>query len=423
MYKELLDRFTLNLESLKMYVESAREVLKMEEDFLEKNAGAFMLMEYWNIKQGAKSVLDVNTKEELLELFDTEIIKEYSADKGKINITFNNHKMAKKFEDSIDKLKCKLKQTDILYSGTLMLLVVYFEEMFSKMLLKDLLKYPRIKIENNTLTFEEIKDLGSIDEAKKYLIEKEVDKIMKEKCDDWFKYLKQTVKLKLKCYDDHVSYFNEIMARRNLIVHNDGIVNTYYLNRVGKNNIYNVKLGDVLSVDSKYILEAFDVFEQIAVNTLVEIYLKENLDEDKIDNVFNLVTNKYLFEEKYTIALKLYELLLDCKFVKGELKLFCELNYWQCHKWLGITNDKIEKLNKFDYSVYKTKIHLGALALQEKYDDFFEAFNVQDEIRLVDLKNWPIFKEVRKDERFLELIKPKEIEEPEFIVEEESELS
>ena len=45
-------------------------------------------------------------------------------------------------------------------------------------------------------------------------------------------------------------------------------------------------------------------------------------------------------------------LLLDSKKISGQLRKCCELNYWQCHKWLGTTNDKVKELEKEDYSIF-----------------------------------------------------------------------
>lgn len=411
MYKELINRFNLNLESLRSYVESVEDVLKIRKEFLEKNMEGIMLLEYCNIKKGRKSILEIEDRNKFMEFFESKVMKEYKFDGDEISLYFNDINIAKRMAKSINDIKLKKKQTDILYSGTLMLLVVYFEEMINKMLLDDLLKYPRIKIEDTTLKFQEIIDLGSIEEAKRYIVEKEVEKIMKENPNDWVKYLKEKVKLKLDSYDKNVKYFNEIMARRNLIVHNDGIVNNYYLNRVGVDNIYNVGIGDVLKVDSEYIIKAFDIFEEIAISTLFEIYLKEKLDEDSLEEIFELVTTKYLFKEKYYLAGKLYEQLLNSNKVKGELKIYCKLNYWQCNKWQGNSNKLIEELKQEDYSVYKVNIYLGALALQEQYDKFFEVYKQQNLIGIDELSNWPIFKDVRKDKRFEELTKPDEVEE------------
>lgn len=419
MYRNLIERFELNLNSLKLYVESVEEALEIRQEFLKNNLNGIMFMEYSRIKFGKEGFLEGSTREELVELFETKIMKECKVKDEEINLTFINSKIGKGFMKSLEDLKLKLKQTNILYSGTLMLLVVYFEETISSILLKDLLNYPRIKIENTSLKFEEIKDLGSIEEAKKYIVEKEVEKIMKENPDEWVKYLKQKVKLKLKSYEKNEKYFNEIMARRNLIVHNDGVVNKYYLNRVGKDNIYNVNIGDVLTVDSTYILKAFEVFEEITITILFEIYLNDKINSDVVDNIFNIITNKYLFKDKYYIAEKLYKLMLDSDKVQGELRLFSQLNYWQSVKWQNSTNETVKKLEKEDYSVYKDNIYLGALALQEKYDEFFSVYNQQNEIGIEELSDWPIFRKVREDDRFKELIKVKEIVKEEVAVAEE----
>lgn len=413
MYKRLIKEYQTNIYSLTMYLENAEEAFKIKKEFLKESSDLLMLLDYINIKK--EEVNKENTEKEekkrkISEVVEKKIIENMKiTDDGDIEFELKGPDVKKRIMESVRNMDYKIKQDKILYSGTLMLLVVYFEEMLSKMLLTDLLKYPRIRIEENSITFEELKDLGSIDEAKKYLIEKEVNNIMKENCDYWFnEHIKKLLKLKLENYYKNKNKFNEIMARRNLLVHNEGIVNKYYINRVGKNNIYSAKIGKKLYVDNEYIKEALEIFEEVGVALLIELYLKEEINnEDKV-YLFEIITDGYLFKEKYRIALALYELLLDSKKISGQLRKYCELNYWQCHKWLGTTNDKVKELEKEDYSIYDVRLKLGGLALQGKYDEFYEAFNKQNEITLECLKEWPIFKLIREDDRFRKMIEDEE---------------
>ncbi|EDT16303.1 hypothetical protein M3X99_04115 [Clostridium perfringens] len=413
MYKKLIKEYQVNINSLNMYLENAEEAFKIKKEFLKESSDLIMLLDYINIKK--EELNEENTEKEekkrkISEVVEKQIIENMRmTDDGGVEFKLKNYEVKNRILETANKMDKKIKQDRILYSGTLMLLVVYFEEMISKMLLTDLLKYPRIKIEENSITFEELKDLGSIDEAKKYLIEKEVNIIMKENCDYWFnEHIKKLLKLKLNNYHKNKAKFNEIMARRNLLVHNEGCVNKYYLNRVGKDNIYSVKVGDKLKVDNVYIKEALETFEEVGIGVLVELYLKEPISDNDIIDLFEYTTDNYLFKDKYKIALVIYELLLDSKKIKGELKKYCELNYWQCHKWLGTTNDKVKELEKEDYSIYDVSLKLGGFALQERYDEFYETFNKQTCITLEDLKEWPVFKLMRKDDRFIKMIEVEE---------------
>lgn len=409
MYNELISNYLLNIESLRMYIESVEEVIEIKSEFVKDKDSFPMLLRYSLIKMSTPEELDIDSKgirKNVIEFVEKEMIDNCEVDKnGRISIELNPEVNREKLFESMNIFNLQTKQHNILYSGTLMLLVVYFEEMFGKMILNDLIKYSRIKIKESKLTFEELEDFGSVDEAKKYLIEKEVNSIMKENCDYWFnEHLRKKVKLKLKAYDEVASQFNEIMARRNLLVHNDGIVNKYYLNRVVKNNIYSVKQGDVLKVGKEYIENAINIFEEVGLSILHELNLKERLEEKDLSDIFEFITYKFLFENRYKIALILYELLLDSQCLKGEMKKLCEMNYWQCHKWLDTSNEKIKNMENDDYSIYEPRFKLGGLALQERYDEFFEVFPSQNEISFKDLEEWPIFRDVRKDYRFKELI-------------------
>ena len=46
---------------------------------------------------------------------------------------------------------------------------------------------------------------------------------------DWKKYFQKNLKLNLKAWEDEFEVIQEIIARRNLYVHNNGIVNNIYI--------------------------------------------------------------------------------------------------------------------------------------------------------------------------------------------------
>ena len=82
-------------------------------------------------------------------------------------------------------------------------------------------------------------------------------------------------------------------------------------------------------------------------------------------------------------------------------KILCKINNWQCYKWLG-EYDKIKReVDKLDVSACKPMYVLGILALKEDYNKFFEYYDNQTDIGETELKEWPLFMELRKSEEYL----------------------
>src|SRR5690606_32768666 len=87
-------------------------------------------------------------------------------------------------------------------------------------------------IKNKTLTLDDLKNFGSINDAEKFLIENKIEEILRGSIKDWFKILKDDLKLGLGYKDQYEDELVEIYQRRNLLVHNGGVVNAIYLSKV-----------------------------------------------------------------------------------------------------------------------------------------------------------------------------------------------
>jgi hypothetical protein len=79
------------------------------------------------------------------------------------------------------------------------------------------------------LTFKELTEFSSLDEAREYLVEKEVESVVRNSHDDQFKWMENRFKVELRKDLPSWPTFIEVMERRNLFVHSNGVVSTQYL--------------------------------------------------------------------------------------------------------------------------------------------------------------------------------------------------
>ena len=153
------------------------------------------------------------------------------------------------------------------------------------------------------LTFSEMVELGTLENARDYIIEKEVESVLRESHTYHFEYLENklgerdkpmTLRKKLPIW----STFIEVTERRNLFVHCDGIVSSQYIKNCEKNNvdeIDKIKVGDKLRVTPEYFIQAYRCLFEISTKLTHTIWRKllkgdlENADKHLNHICFDLI--------------------------------------------------------------------------------------------------------------------------------------
>jgi hypothetical protein len=105
------------------------------------------------------------------------------------------------------------------------------------------------------LSFEDIASLGSIENARDLILEKEVESILRSSHNDQFKWMENAFGLTLTKELKIWPVFIELTERRNLFVHTDGVVSTQYLSTCAKHKCTlddGTEEGTALLVSSAY---------------------------------------------------------------------------------------------------------------------------------------------------------------------------
>lgn len=410
MYTSIVGSFLNSIQALRFYVNSVDDIVFKEDDFIDNNffmAGLLHFAKEYKVKN-----IDVDDitfpneiRDEIVQSLKENIkyfgeIVEVSED-GKTG-TYRN--LPKTLKQSYIKLEALQKQNEIIYSGSLMLLVTYFENTIAKILKADLQKYPkRMSLDTKTVSYKMLEMSESIDDVRNLLIENEVMSMMYKSVSDWIDYFKKSIKLKLKYVTEELPELTEIIARRNVIVHNDSIVNNIYLNIVDEEYRSGIKKGDILNVDKQYILNAIELIESIVLSIIIEMWICDGVkDEKEMDKILAIIFDEYLIFEKWENARILYEVCLENSKLKFSDELLCKINKWQCYKWLGKFNEIKKEVEGLDISACQPRYKLGVLALLDKYDEFFSYFDEQSDLSVNELKDWPLFREVRKNEIYIQ---------------------
>lgn len=410
MYTSVIGSFLNSIQALKFYVDSVEPMsLKVDEHIDDDSIMALLMLFAKDLKVNNINLDDISFSEELSQDFLLSMKKtieklgnnlDVSKD-GKIGRYKN---VPKSLKESYRRVEAIYKQNEILYSGSLMLLVTYFENTVSKILKTDFQAHPeRVALDKKMVPYKILEMSGNIEDVKYNLIENEVTTIMYKSVSDWIEYFKKNLKLSMTYVTEVLPDLIEIIARRNLIVHNEGIVNTTYLSLVPEKYALQVKTGEILDVDKQYIYDAINLIELVGVAIIIEIWLNESArNQEEVGKILAIIFDEYLIFERWEDAKVLYEICLKCKKMQNSDLLVCRINRWQCYKWLGEFEKVKKEVEELDVSAYNPMYRLGKLALLDDEESFFKYFDNQEDIGEEELETWPLFRGIRESKFYLE---------------------
>ncbi len=255
------------------------------------------------------------------------------------------------------------------------------------------------------ITFKQLTEYHSMEEAKEAIITKEIETILRDSHDEQLKWFENKLGIKLHEDKELISKFIEITERRNLFTHNNGIVNDSYLLNCKKFGIQTeAKIGDILEVSPTYFTEAADCIMEIGIKLIVILWRKTiDADIEQSESVTNQIAYGFISEEDYNLALKILDFCLTCfKPFKSSLnRLMIVMNKAQCLLWLKNDDQAQKLLNSQDWSLCTPQFILCKKVLERKFNEALDILKNQDtQLNQIDLMSWPIFKEFREDQAF-----------------------
>ncbi|HLM79806.1 MAG TPA: hypothetical protein VK302_04150 [Terriglobales bacterium] len=296
------------------------------------------------------------------------------------------------------------KHRALLYRSSLISLVSSAEWFLSQVIRAYFDKIPGASgTEGKTLTLDELKSLGSVDDARRYLTDLRIDEIMWGSFEDWIRFLTGTVKLSADYLGPHRAELIEVFQRRNVMVHNNGIVHSSYMKRVDPEFRKGVSLGDALGVSPEYLGKAIDLVERNFVLIAAELWKRLSPTDGERAKVMNEVAFERLKAERWFVSEGLSFFTLNDKKMSEQDRLIAQLNYWQSVKWQGAFDTVREEVEGSDFSAKDDLYQLARHALLDDTSAFFKSVPIlirNQKLTYKMLTTWPIFKEMRKDGRY-----------------------
>lgn len=256
---------------------------------------------------------------------------------------------------------------------------------------------------DNVFSYEDLKRIGSIEDARQMLLEMKVEKILRTSVKDWIVTLKDTMRLSMGYLIPHTDAIVEIYQRRNLLVHNGGVVNNIYLANVPAARDLGIKVRDMLDVSDDYLDNAINTIELCFLLIAAELWKSLKPKDATRATSLMLIGFKHLQAERWPIAEGLY-LFVSLDKQQSELdRLLSQLNYWQCKKWRGEFETVRKDVESADFTGSDDLLKLGLVVLQGKPDEvkpLLRSLIRQKRFTKENFATWPIFRELRKDPGF-----------------------
>lgn len=319
----------------------------------------------------------------------------------------------------IDDIISKHKQTseliNLLYENGFISLINSSEWFFSQILHYYYNSHPQSAgISKMSMTLDDLKNFQSVKDAENFLIENKVEEILRGSFDKWVKTLKDDLGLSMGYMTDINHFLIEIYQRRNIIVHNGGIVNNIYLSKVSDKLKKNVSVGDKLIITNEYLEDAICKLQLTYLLIAAELWKKLETENKDRANILTDIVYENLLLKRWDISEGL------SYFIKGDAKMepidktIAELNYWLCKKRKG-EFDKIKKeIDSANYSDKKEILQLGLAGLREDKDTFFNLLPIVlkgENLDIEKLQEFPIFEEMRQTKEYEDFIAQNQIDE------------
>lgn len=216
--------------------------------------------------------------------------------------------------------------------------------------------------------------------------------------------------------------FEEIYYRRNIYVHNKGIVNDIYLSKVNKEYCKEIKIGEYANCSEEYLNKAIRILKIVIATIYYELLRTSICEDEELYHELSNVGFEALCEGEYDIAEHIYNMLRKHKEFEFKDKAIYQVNYINALKQQGKSYEK--ELKEFDVSIATDNFKIAKMCLEDKFEDAYNLLIISYPISFnaVSIREWPLFIDFRKTE-YYEKFKEEHISDFNEFIFEDSQLS
>lgn len=296
--------------------------------------------------------------------------------------------------------------SDLLYTNSFVALTSYFEFLLSDLLHFYFKKFPDcLESKEVKITLKDLKLFKNIEEYLDFTINKEIEKTMYSSFQDQLSYFQETLNVKFDNFNPDIDLISEATQRRNIIVHNNGIVNKRYLDNVAKKYIpKEFKEGTKIKIKEDYFMRVLVEIFILGIELSHACWRKWEKDQsDKADSHLIHITYTCLKNEEWEVAERIGRFSQGLTVKEERSRIYLKYNYWLALKLQKKIKELESKLKDFDCSGLAPLYLLGLSCLKSDKLEFYRLLKpviVTERLRKEDFLEWPLFYERRLDKEF-----------------------
>ena len=298
----------------------------------------------------------------------------------------------------------------LVHRGFLISLISQYDAYLGRLIRLHLYIHPeRLDASEKQFAFKDLVSLGSIEEARESLIEREVDAVIRKSHDEQLEWVGREFKLKIIDFVSEGPAFVEIAQRRHLFVHCDGVVSAQYITkcRMAQSTLqHDIAVGTQLEVSQEYLQKAFETLYGVGIKLGIMIWLHSEKDKaEAADDLINTLALNLISEDRHALAIDILRFSLDYRtdHPSDRVHRYQILNLAQAFKWSGQTEKCESVLARFDWSACGDAIQLGLCCLRNDFESaahFSRKLFHDPGFKEHYYREWPIFKEYRQSLQF-----------------------
>ena len=260
-----------------------------------------------------------------------------------------------------------------------------------------------------TMTYSELVAFDSIDAAREHIVDKEVESFLRSSHSEQFRTLESKLDIRLRKDLAVWKDFIELTERRNLFVHNDGIVNEQYM-QVCSSEGYDcseTKKGALLGVSKHYFSKAHEVIYELAAKLSYVLWRKLSPeDRERADAHFaSTLIYDLLDEKRYRLARTLADFGASTFKDWGSdyYRRALVVNRTQAYLWDGKQDEGLRILDAEDWSAANDEFQMCVASLRQNVPEvirFMKALGSLSRPGKDGYREWPVFRELRKTKEF-----------------------
>lgn len=233
-FEQIVSRFISSIYALRIFSEELGALAKQHDKKTIKKFTRDMMV-FLDIPENVIDKIELDAE---IEEKEEEVNQNRKAAEEKVKTDFSDlvaeaMKSPEKAYEFFNLMKSFRKtspvQSRLLRQGALINLLIFFENLISDLIHKYYSLFPAaLPSDERLLSLSELRGLGSIEEAEKWLVGKEVDSVLRGDTKSQLEYLSKRPKVTIGPINKYVDILVEISQRRNIFVHNRGLARTCY---------------------------------------------------------------------------------------------------------------------------------------------------------------------------------------------------